>query len=75
MSEAKSDEPNAGGAVGTSDGLPVRAAEGPLVTTPYSSPLPVRTNRLSHKSGGEVFPCDECEGVLALTCDICGYGL
>ena len=57
MSEAKSDEPNEGGAVGTSDGLPVRAAEGPLVTTVYSSPLPVRTNRFYHKSG---FACSKC---------------
>jgi hypothetical protein len=35
---------------GTSDGLPVRATDGPLVPSPCSSPLPVHPNRFYHES-------------------------
>lgn len=59
MSEAKSDVTNEDGTVGTSDGLPVRAADGPLVTTSHSSPLPVSPNRFYREPGGE---CSICGG-------------
>lgn len=50
-------DPREGGTDGTSEWLPVREADGPLVASVYSSPLPVRTNRFYHEPGGECPVC------------------
>jgi hypothetical protein len=52
--EGASDSPTEDGTDGTSDGLPVREADGPLVASVYSSPLPVHPNRFYNESGSEV---------------------
>ena len=50
--KAHKPDPTEGGTDGTSEWLPVREADGPLVASVYSSPLPVSPNRFYNELGG-----------------------